>query len=223
MNKKISTIIGILIIVFVAGVAGASILFFSQGTEEDLSLGEDDSIFQKELEVNTSEEIFDNMTFSYSEKGTTNGFYKNKEYGFQLDYQEPLEINDSDGFIFDASVLVGDSTRLTKKNFIITKTEGGYDHPIEYYCEQGAPNTFMTSFNDIDFCQHTMYEEVNGDIVFNYLAYHIIIDREWITFNFNYTSCNPSYSEECRDLSYVSDEKLEEEARKIISTFKFLD
>jgi hypothetical protein len=169
------------------------------------------------------EEIFDNIVFSYSEKGTTNGFYKNEEYGFQLDYQEPLEINDSDSFLFDASVLVGDSTRLTKKNFIITKTEGGYDHPIEDYCEQGAPNTFMTSFNDIDFCQHTMYEEVNGDIVFNYLAYHIIIDREWITFNFNYTSCNPSYSEECRDLSYVSDEKLEEEARKIISTFKFLD
>jgi flagellar basal body-associated protein FliL len=61
MNIKVSTMIGALIIVFVAGVAGASILFFSQGTEEDLSLGEDDSIFQKELEAKSKKEVIINI------------------------------------------------------------------------------------------------------------------------------------------------------------------
>ncbi len=60
MNKTISTAVGILIVVLVAGVAGVSVLFFSQdakeafdgknevATEEDLDLEEDRKYFNEE-------------------------------------------------------------------------------------------------------------------------------------------------------------------------------
>jgi hypothetical protein len=54
MNKKISTTVGIITILLVAGVAGASVLFFNQGDEEEPTLiGE---ILKKELENEIVEE-----------------------------------------------------------------------------------------------------------------------------------------------------------------------
>ncbi len=53
MTKTIPTTVGILIVVLVAGVAGASVLFFNQDTEEEVALEEE--TFIEEDEITTDE------------------------------------------------------------------------------------------------------------------------------------------------------------------------
>ncbi len=57
MNKTISTTIGTLIVLLVAGIAGASVLFFNQEIEEELALEEDSGLeADKETEEDASEQ-----------------------------------------------------------------------------------------------------------------------------------------------------------------------
>jgi hypothetical protein len=123
MNIKVSTMIGALIIVFVAGVAGASILFFSQGLESDLSLKKDDFIFQKELENKISGE---EVKWIRREEGV-----KLKEeseyYAFYIDEEKAVLFTKSDKESEkkgDILIMEGDQITILEKNVDIYSPHG---------------------------------------------------------------------------------------------------
>ncbi len=62
MNKTISTTVGILIIILVAGVAGASVLFFNQGTEEEFFIEGNEITAEEDTELEEDKEIEENVS-----------------------------------------------------------------------------------------------------------------------------------------------------------------
>ncbi len=88
MNKQISTILGILIVVLVAGATGVSVMLFNQELEKEVILkegtfiGKDEIVLEEDPEIEVDEKI---------EKETSNAddfadwnTYRNKEYGFEF-------------------------------------------------------------------------------------------------------------------------------------------
>ncbi len=80
MTKKIPTTLGILIILLVAGVAGASVLFFSQGVEEKTDT--ENHLTAEENEI--TEIIKEDVSGTNDFEGWRT--YENDEYGFEIKY-----------------------------------------------------------------------------------------------------------------------------------------
>jgi DNA-directed RNA polymerase len=102
MNKTISTILGILIVVLVAGVAGASVLFFSQGDEKE-------TIFREETEKETfSEEkeiiVEEDAKEEEEEIMDTDEKRKNEENG--LEVEKELEVCNTSKCYADVAISV---------------------------------------------------------------------------------------------------------------------
>ncbi len=62
MNKQISTTIGVLIIVLVAGVAGASVLFFNQEAEEEFFIEGNEITAEEDIELEEDKDIEENVS-----------------------------------------------------------------------------------------------------------------------------------------------------------------
>jgi hypothetical protein len=105
MNKTIPTTIGILIIVLVAGVAGASVLFFNQKFEEESFVETDEIIVEDDLEISKNNIIEkDYVIIEKVPRGGGGRVVKIKEregdwntviieeFGFELDYPKEWEL-----------------------------------------------------------------------------------------------------------------------------------
>lgn len=149
--------------------------------------------------------------------------YKNEEYGFEIMHSYSIEdYYETDKYLLKASIPREKESRLIGGFFTIDK-RGEHDESIDYYCDEGAPQTIMTYFNGTGFCEHISHEEVEDGKVFRNFTYHIISNKEWISFNFEYVSCLPTESEYCRNLPALDIEKTKEDIEQTLSTFKFLD
>jgi glucan-binding YG repeat protein len=83
MNKTISTILGILIVVLVAGAAGASVLFFNQGSEEIILLEEGETVQKDGFDLEKKEEVERDLE---------------KEYNSDVDTEKKVFIKDEEKF-----------------------------------------------------------------------------------------------------------------------------
>ncbi len=90
MNKTISTASGILIVVLVAGIAGASVLFFNQDVEKKVILEE--GIFSEKDKIVTKDDSGLEVDKKTEEEASgVGGFanwntYKNEEIGFEVSH-----------------------------------------------------------------------------------------------------------------------------------------
>ncbi len=109
MTKTIPTTLGILIIVLVAGMAGASVLFFNQEIEKEMA---PEKVFIEENEVATeSEQMPEEDEKTGEETSEMNGFsdwntYRNKDIGFEIKYPKECitEIGDGYGLGFSIDI-----------------------------------------------------------------------------------------------------------------------
>ncbi len=83
MIKTIPTTVGILMVVLVAGVAGVSVLFFSQGFEEEVVPEEEASIEEDKM---VEKEGFKKDEMVEKNEFTDWKTYGNDEYGFEIKY-----------------------------------------------------------------------------------------------------------------------------------------
>lgn len=210
MNK--TTIIGILIVILVAGIIGASVLFFNQDIEEEKLLEEQVGYEEEETIGEDISEIANWIT------------YRNEEYGFKIKYPYYLFDVDYNPESLKAFFPVNKDTGLIKKIFSIDIREGEYNQSIDFYCEEGAPHSNLVNIDDKEFCEYRAYEEVKEDKIFQYFpVYHAIHNKKWITFKFEFIYCSPNLSDDCDVLFEIDEKETEKEFNQILSTIQFLD
>ncbi len=161
---------------------------------------------------------------SGKEEATGLKTYRNERYGFEIDY--PYESSDiiiSDE-ILEVLLPVEQDSRVFKKTLTISRTEGDFEEPLEYYCKQGIPHTYIVDFNGLNFCKIRPSEEIEDGAVSNGFAYHLIIDNKWISFDIQHLYCIPeSFDDPCSDLVEFDWDKGIDNLNDIMSTFRFLD
>lgn len=151
--------------------------------------------------------------------------YRNDEYGFEIKY--PYYSTNVKYDIRSAEMLLPLElgSRLFEKVFTINIIEEEYDQPIDYYCIQGKPDAFITTLNEIDFCQSVSYEEVKEDlVVIRRFTYHTIHNKKWITLSLQLSYCLPRFSgDECSASAEFNESKEQENFIQMLSTLRFIE
>ncbi len=202
MTKTIPTTLGILIILLVAGVAGASVLFFNQEIEEKVALEEE--TFFEEDEIVEEDEFVDWNT------------YRNEEHGFEISYPENLKEEEGDGH--------GTGFSLEAEGDVLLRIYVGIDQ-VGY---DGRINTLERDHEIIEGTTTPHLEEViieeevvdgarvsfKASYVKNtYNAVNDIMEKEEVVEL--YAISDHAYIMSCR--------KDIERCKEILSTFRFLD
>ncbi len=113
MTKTIPTTVGILIILLVAGLAGASFLFFGQEDEDVLSLEKD---FYETDEVAKEDDVEIEKEDEFADWNT----YKNEEYGFKFRYPKNWQL-DLEGLPRFISLDVNGDNFLTEEEYRVIR------------------------------------------------------------------------------------------------------
>ncbi len=196
MNKQISTTIGILIVVFTAGLAGASVVLFNQEAGKEVIL-EEGSFSEKDkiaLEDNLELELDKNTEEGASEIDDFANWntYRNKEYGFEIKYpdtwkeRDELINNNQISFInfggngeYVQVSIWGNSQNLEPLMFHKESCAISSDGPAsrEYFCEQGYKEGKNVSKGQNNFLQYVLPDAVpyvSSQISGNGFLYQII-------------------------------------------------
>ncbi len=153
MTKTIPTTIGVLIVVLVAGVAGASVLFFNQEVEEVVVLEEETFV---EVDEIAEEDIDYDKEDVVDVKDETDNWntYRNEEYGFKIKYPENWIVSEDEecGYQF-------------RKNFETIASFGEVDSH-EKICIDVADNKEKVSLEEYFEEQKEKYGDPNGHVIY---------------------------------------------------------
>ncbi len=211
-KKQISTTLGILIVVLVAGGAGASVLFFNQEKETiidyDIVLEENNFIDNNEENISETNELEDWNT------------YRNNEYGYEIKYPNNWKETEIESYSYrdDKGELINDA----QISFVNSEGKGEYvkvrilsnpqnleplmfhkesctifsDGPAsrEYFCKQGYKESKNVSNGENNFLQYTLPDAVpyvSSQISGNGYLYEII--REFIDYSIYEDSLSSEY------------------------------
>ncbi len=191
MNKKIPIILGIGIII---GIIAWQ--YYSVPKEKI------------EIEKEAEEEVMDWQT------------YRNKKYGFEIDYPYYLEDTEYGTESFEAFFPLESKDVFLEKIFSINIKEEEYDQNTEYYCAQGIPHTSEAIINGINLCKVRSPEKIENNTVIDRYSYFLIHNKKWIVFNLTLSHC---ISNDCLRPSELDIAKERENFKQIISTLRFLE